>query len=371
MEHGSSSTPAEPLTAAQREVHSRVKPLSAAGRLFASLSVHPNNKELLFLETKEREPEVSMLLRYDIETEKMQFYDLPRDYRYLSAAFSPSGKYVLLWRAPVVHGTRHAIRAAAADSEIEIMQSDGSGRSVLALREGLKMLPVMSHDERYVAFWRGEISKRRKSFSRHNEVWEFDLLTRTEKLFAKSYEWSSAGPLNYLQDNQQIIVYGGYPRQPAPKVAHLPTEYVRSVALRPPTENSELKINGPALFAVRRGTNDYPRNQLVNVPEPSNPSLDRAQNLYVVSRPPGETIFYVQGPENAIRDLEYPAAKNGAIFGAVAFPNASHIAVIFIYPDTPLPNRGLALFNLEKKTWRQLDIPSWEDATKITSHSAR
>ena len=357
-------------TPAQTEMLRRVTLLNVAGREFSSLSVHPNSQELLFLESRKDVPEFSKLLRYHFGTGKLQYYTLPTEYHYLSAAFSPSGKFIVLWRMPVVHGDRYALRAATARSEIVVMRSDGSEQNVLALREGLKMRPVMSHDDRYIAYWRGEVNKRGGSLSRWNEVWEFDFDTGTDKPFGGKYYYRGTGRMQYFHVEGKLLVNGYDPikrgTQDTISAVNFKDPYKErsdSSSSRPSTHH-EVR-NGSFIFAINRGATDYPEPCVSEVPEQTNPSLDANHDLYFVSADYLKTTFYKQTTGGVLIDLGYPWGPMREIYNAVVLPDSSQIAYIFVYRGNEREKRGIALFDLRKETWTQLSIPNWEDATPI------
>ena len=342
-------------TPAQTEMLSRVTLLNVAGREFSSLSVHPNSQELLFLESRKDVPEFSKLLRYHLDTGKLQYYELPTEYNYLSAAFSPSGKFIVMWRMPVIHGDRYALRAATAKSEIVVMRSDGSERNVLVLREGLKMRPVMSHDDRHIAYWRGEVNERGRTSSRWNEVWEFDLKTGTDKRFGGRYYYCGTGRMQYFHGEGKLLIngYGPIKRGTQDTISAVnfkdPYKKRSDPSASHPSTHDEV-LNGSFIFAISRGATDYPEPNASDVPEQTNPSLNANHDLYFVSAHYLKTTFYKKTIGGVLSDLGYPRGPMGEIYNAVVLPDSSHIAYVFVYRGNERGKRGIALFDLRKET---------------------
>ncbi len=333
------------------------------GRHFASLSVHPNSEEILFLEFKPDELQsVSRLLRYHLKTGDLRYYDLPTDYVYLDASFSPSGKYIVMRRAPNIKGNEDARRQAYASSEIAMMNSDGTDLKVIPLKAGLKMAPVMSHDDKYIAYWRAtQRPDGSKSFAAGFDVWEVDLRTGKEQPFAGIYEFFSGGQINYLKGNARLLVDGDMPAS-----NDLPGRTQGNFGKW--LDEYNVKNNRSYTYVLNRGNRSLPDPLFTNINAPSFTSLDQDGNIYFKGYKPGGGFIKTKSFGNASDFVkwDYPWKSMGVVSMANVLPNGSAMIFLFLYLDSPHRDRtnlGIGMLNFKNEKWTQLEIPSLKVAS--------
>lgn len=197
------------------------------GRDFRSLSVSPDGEELFFVEVDERLPEHSRILRYDLKKSTLRHFDLPKGYAYTEAKVSPSGKYIVMTRMKEVPFTAEAkLREALDNSELAIMKIDGTDFRALRLSRGFKRSPVLSNDDSKVAYVRGSLRPQNsKSLASRLDIWEFDLKTGADTLFAGHFEFFEAGHMQYLSGDNEILFQAFGPREFAQSMSEYAKKY--------------------------------------------------------------------------------------------------------------------------------------------------
>ena len=341
--------------------------VNVPGRAFSSLSMHPNNKELLFVESRPGTPGFPKLLRYQLQTGKLHYYDLPANYAYPSAAFSPRGNYIVMQRIPSVQGDYETRRQANAASELVIMRSDGTELKVLPLMGGLKMRPVMSHDERHIAYWRAaQMLRPERIFAYKYDVWEVDLMTGTDQPFAGVHEFIYGEQLQYFPDNTTILVSAQSPMTEL----NIPfstraTLLLLFGILSEDHLDATKKYEGAFIYRLTRGDTELPEPIVSGIQEPSQPSLDAEQHLYFTSFDYRKYTVYKQSADQSLRMWEHPWSTIGEIYEVVASQDGNSMPFIFVYLGGTRSDRGIGLLDLQHETWTQLDIPTFEEATPI------
>jgi hypothetical protein len=333
------------------------------GRNYFSLSVHPNGQELLFLEYREDWPGFFRLQRYHMGTQKMQYYQLPADHVYRDAAFSASGNYILLRRAPNQPDKDGGWREAFDRSEIAVMRADGTEFRVLPLSEGLKMNPVMCHDDRHIAYWRA--TQRRpgsKSFAEKFDVWEVDLQTGEDKPFAGEWKFFQGGQIQYLKKDEQIVFGTDIPT--SGNVPGLTEE--NAMGWR---SAYAYKHRHSFMHILGGGTEELPGPLNTGVSSARAPSLDADQNLYFIGDKPTASFFRMS-KDGGLTQWEYPWGSMGQELDVAALPDGSGIVFIFYYRNEDSSRKGIALFNVQQETWVQINISDFEKGTPIEIKAA-
>lgn len=329
------------------------------GRHFTSLSVHPNSEEILFLEFKPDElPSVSRLLRYHLKTGELRYYDLAKEYVYLDASFSPSGKYIVMRRAPNVQGNEDVKRQAYANSEIVMMNSDGTDLKVIPLKAGLKMAPVMSHDDKHIAYWRAtQRPDGSKSFAANFDVWEVDLRTGKEQPFAGLYEFFSGGQMQYLNDNSSLLISSDTPMS-----VNMPGRNKGNFSIW--QYEYEKKYKGSHIYLLKRFDNYLPEPLMTEINYPVRTSIDKNGGIFFEGQNP-KISFFRKNSDGKLMQWNYPWSVLGDALEIVALPDGFSIVFIFNYHESPKMQCGIAVFNLKNEVWAQLNIPSLNSATSI------
>ena len=333
------------------------------GRHYSSLSVHPNSQELLFLEYRDEWPGFFRLQRYHMGTKKLQYYQLPGNHVYRGAAFSSSGNYIVLRRAANVRDRAGDWRKACDLSEIAVMRSDGTGFRVLPLSNGLKMSPVMSHNDRHIAYWRAtQRLPGSKSFAEKFDVWEVDLQTGEDKPFGGVWEFFEGGQIQYLNNDRQIIFRTYLPTQG--NVAGLTKD--NAISWRSAYAK---KHSYSFMYVLDRDAVKLPDPVYTGVSAARTPSLDAKQNLYFTGDNPKFSFFRMK-KEEGLSQWAYPWNSLGQEQDVVAFSDGSGMAFIFNYKNEDVTRKGIALFDVKRETWTQINIPDFAEGTPIEVKTA-
>lgn len=338
--------------------------VNVPGRHFSDLSVHPNNEELLFLEFRPDLPEVSRLLRYHLKTQQLRYYELPKEYVTLDAAFSPSGKYIVMRRAPNVSGDENVKREAYSRSEIVMMKEDGSGLKEVPLSPGLKMAPAMSHDDAHIAYWRAtQRPDGSKSFASGFDVWEVNLKTGEDRLFAGMYEFFEGGKLHYLNDSLKLLIGAGFPMSPT-MPGRTNSNFSSWMA------DYQKKYNHSRIYLLERGGDQLPEPLMTNVNSPGYASVDAKGNLYFQGDLPKISFFRSNVVDKELTQWRYPwKTISPPAVEENAFPNGSAIAFVFVYINEDNSKRGVGIFDTEHELWTQISIPLLDSAKPISNVS--
>lgn len=333
----------------------------AKGRDFREISVHPNGEELLFVEcSRELDPDGGCsVLRYHLTAKNLQRYTLPDGYFYITASFSPLGNYVVMSRVPKHDGSQEKVRQAHENSEIVLMKTDGTDFKVLPLAKGNKVAPIMSPDETRVAYWRSTLRPSgSKTLSSQFDVWEVNLNTRQDSLYAGPFSFFERSKLQYLSQDDILVGTWG------------PKEYAQSMTAY------DKKYNNSHVYRIQRGMTTLSEPMLTEVEWASSPSIDKTGNLYFKGQRPGISLFRktVQGEiEQWKWPVRYaPGEWGGGPQNLIADPNGSYIAFTYEIKGTYSRDhkRGIGLLITQTSEWRVLNIPSPQASTQITVKTA-
>lgn len=321
------------------------------GRDLRSLSVHPNGQGWIFVECRQADGGC-MVMRYNIASKQLVRFALPSGYSYSYAHYSPKGTYILMNRMPIYGNSEEDALRAMKASQLLMMRSDGTDLQILPVAAGVNLSPFMSPDESRVAFWRGdrELSPGGPiSFGELN-IWEFDLSSKSEKLFTgKKFDFVTGGDLQYLGDDELLVQsYGPGSRF---RVANYGIRYAYN-----------------EVFRLKRGQIDDPAPVMFpNTSYANHPSVDVAGSTYMwgateKDRSQGVIRFTEDGDQTIWRTRSVFVPKY-----MVVDPGGQYVAVI--YRDLPqqrgAQEGGFAILDLKSNLWTEVDVPSLEDAKLV------
>lgn len=335
--------------------------LEKNGRNFQMFSIHPNSEEWLFTEcSMELNPSGDCyVMRYNLSTKLLQRYALPEGFLYGSASFSPQGHYIVMNRAPKHDGTTEKIRQSIENSEIVIMQSDGTNFSVIPIAKGSKLAPFMSKDEKKIAYWRSGFlrSEGNKSMSADFDVYEYELSTKSDHLFAGSHHFFGGGIGQYISDDE--ILFSSYG----------PGKYAQSMGAY------LNKFNGSEVYKLKRGNIDLPTPSFTNIENAGNPSIDKNGNFYLTGQQPslGSAFLKISISEK----IQYwPELINLALSGfrqVIASPSGQYFAFIYAADGTHYGDQKSAFGKLDTKNsqWMPIIIPSLDTSILLSVQKKR
>lgn len=326
------------------------------GREFSCLSVHPNGEELFFVEIDKNRLH-SKVLRYNLKNGRLQHYNLQDEaYIYLEAKISPSGKYVVMTRIPRLFSDYEAkMPEALKSTEIAIMKSDGTDFKVLKLSRGFKHAPIISNDDSKVAYWRGSLRPpHSKTLAICLDIWEVDLDTGTDTLFAGPFEFFQGSQMQYLPGDGIILAK-----------AYAAREQGIGLKLN--------KYNNSNVYKISRGLTEVPDPILTEISWANYPVTDRAGNLYFQGARPYTSLFK-KTPHGEIEQWKMPGEFVYIISSCVA-PDGSYVAFIYEFHGNSsysLPFlSGLGMLETKTSQWRALSIPPFNSSSPIEVKGAQ
>ena len=324
------------------------------GRSFHSLSLHPNEQEIIFVECHETLATHCGVLRYHLGTQDLQYYDLPRGYVYQEANFSPQGNYIVMKRIPFWEGNDKQIREAYEHAEIAMMKLDGSDFYVFPLAVGPKTDPVMSNCEDKIAYWRNQLRKPgSKSFFADFDIWEIDIKTEEEQPFGGLFQFFEVSQMQYMPTDDEILLgaYGpmtdGHNRL---SISTYKKEYARS-----------------AIYQLKRGQATLPTPLFFQgLIDARMPTMDYLGNIYYEGVLPEIYLFKNKGlvsVQKWAQKVEFTYIRN-----LVASPHGDFLIFTYNAPgsDYRAPDsRAIGKLDTKKGEWQRITIPKLDTAKAI------
>ena len=337
-------------TASAAYDNSRFPPFDTvkAGRGFQDISIHPNGEDWLISECTSNITGYPScyLFTYNLRDHSYKRFSLPLGYSYSDGKFSPSGQKILAIRQPAPKANNHEeIMKSYAQGEIVIMNRDGSELKVLPLRPNRVMSPVMSPDETRVAYLVAESDKpyvKSVSFA-FFEIWEYNLTSRENALFAGPMRFYHATTLNYLS-NSEILAGALAPESIA---SNEYGDYFN-------------KFQGSEIFRISRGMRYAPEPVFYDLPYARYPSADAHGNVFFETQPQKIGFSLTQKSSSGHTKIWRAPLKNKCVVSKyLADPSGSYVS--FIYGGDPIASKdgrhALGYFDVQKETWHPVYPP--------------
>jgi hypothetical protein len=331
------------------------------GRSYSpSVSVHPNERDLLFSECGKLvgDERACVVLTYNLQTKKLGRYDLPNEYNYQNPSFSVSGNWIVAERRPKTQGDLNEAQWQAMNRQTEIVmfRTDGAQFTVLPLTPGFKMLPVMSPDEKFVAFQRGLVkplaSPRQKI--RDKDVWEVSLTDGKERLFAAEYKFYQMGEMQYLNADT-LLVNADYPYA----IAHSAPAEAASVL--PAYEKLHRRSE---IYLLRRAEPSPVSPLQTGFTSARRASIDRAGNLYFQGFGQQE-VLHRMSPAGELAHRTLTVDQVNQIVSIKAMPLGRTLAAVLACGSIWSSIRKIALFDFESTAFTSLTIPPLQSSYQI------
>ena len=246
------------MAGAETNIPNEIVPLTDSeseegGRGYNWLSIHPDGNRWLITECiAQRASKVCGVFLFDFRSGRYQRYALPPGYIYMHARFSPSGNVIVAERNPLP-GKSTATEKLLVLSQTEFirMNIDGTGFQILPVPKGTLIYPVMSPDETKIAYWSATYALTSIGMPRSQEVREFDLETKADRLFAGPFNFWFGGNLEY-RNNDEIAVQAFSPGARAKKTEGDRKQYAMEVVQirRNATDLPEPLVAQPFMYAA-------------------------------------------------------------------------------------------------------------------------
>ncbi len=339
--------------------NTRDPPFQAAteGRRFGSISVHPDGEQWLITETvmKNHDAQSEVIWLYHLPTKSMRQYQLPGAYQYVFPRFSPSGRYVLMSRYPVpIDAGQKAFRRALTQSEIVMMNTDGTGFQVLPIPKGRIFMPVMSPDESKVAFWlaKKERPPGERTILTNFTVFEFDVSTGSTRQFAGNFAFYEFHSLAYISNDQIVLGANGL---------------VEGDSF--PHQSSDLAES--QIFFQKRGVKEILNRSYTEFQGARDPTLDSLGNTYFKAEIKHIGISIVMQTIRRKFVIWRVPGSAADILKIYADPTGNYLAVLYLLPTSygsPVRRQRLgsiALFDVKKEIWVNVMPPLYQTADLI------
>ncbi len=338
--------------------NSRSPPFEAAkaGRGFQNISVHPNGDEWLISEFSNALTtyDIGYLFIYSLKNHSYHRLDLPADYSYLGASFSSTGEQIVFVRQPPSKkGGHDDVMNSYARGEIVIMNRDGSDYRVLPMPPNRIVCPKLSPSGKKVAYLVASSDKPpgRGTFMAYYDIWEFDLNSGENKLFAGPLTFYHAKMISYLSESE-IIASAIFPR-------HTGT-----------TERPDFlgQYQASEIFRIKREMRFAPEPSYYDLSYAKFPTIDQRGNIFYQAEPAKIGISLVRkDAEGDITVWREPMMNRADVRQFTADPGGAYVA--FIYGGPPIKSTegtsALGYFDLKTEKWISVAPPSVSESVLI------
>lgn len=178
-----------------------------------TISISPDGSQILFDGCGHKEYPACTIYRFDRDKNRLFRY-LPRTPHesLYGGRYSPSSNLIAFSLLPVDDAGNDVFE----DSQIALMQQDGTGFRVVTESKGLKTQPAISYDEKQLAFFKSEMSsagsplRKQRTRALKYDLFNLNLFTGKETRLTK-YEFYGAGNAYFTRDNKKILFEGDSP----------------------------------------------------------------------------------------------------------------------------------------------------------------
>lgn len=328
-----------------------------AGRGFQNISIHPNGEEWLISEFSDAFTpyKTGYLLIYNLKDHSYQRLDLSTSYSYLGASFSFTGeKIVFIRQPPSKKGGHDDVMNSYARGEIVIMNRDGSDHRVLPMPPNRVICPKLSPSGTKLAYLVASSDRPpgRGTFMAYYDIWEFDLNSGENKLFAGPLTFYHAKMISYLSESE-IVASAIFPFETGTDER---PDYLGQY------QSSEI-------FRIKRGTRFAPEPSYYDLPYAKFPTVDQHGNIFYETAPPkigfSLTRKDIQGNTTVWRE---PRMNMAAVWQYAVDPGGAYVA--FIYGGPPIKSKegsaALGYFDLKTKKWISVIPPPVNESIPVS-----
>ncbi len=325
-------------------------------RGFSWLSIHPDGERWLITECTDRlgQPLGSCyLFLYNRQTQLYQRYDLDPHYMYADGQFSPDGDTIVAVRRPLptqnTHEEKHRVYV---NGEILLMGVDGSDLRVLPIPKGFVKRPALSPDGTKVAYWRAATARPpgAKTWLADFDLWEFDLASGENRLFAGEHRFFLANGVQYTSSDEVLVN------------ADSPTSIPMSIF------EYHARYGYNQVYVLKRGVRELPPPAYTEVKSVRTAAIANKNRIYLLGEPPPHGISIVEMAENGARQRwRVPYLTRDGISSVFGSPREAYL--LFIYPSVPLrsssPATGIGMVDLQQKRWLPISLDQPELALPL------
>ena len=328
-----------------------------AGRGFQNISIHPNGDEWLISEFSHAFTSYNSgyLLIYSLRNHSYHRLDLPADYSYLEASFSSTGEQIVFVRQPPAKkGGHDYVMNSYARGEIVVMNRDGSGYRVLPIAPNRIVCPKLSPSGKKLAYLVANSDKPpgRGTFMAYYDIWEFDLNSGENKLFAGPLMFYHAKMISYLSESE-IIAGAIFP-------------YHTGTAERPDYLG---QYRSSEIFRIKRGTRFAPEPSYYDLSYAKFPTIDQQGNIFYQAQPAkiGISLVRKDAAGNIIAWRE-PRMNRADVRQFTVDPGGDYVAFIYGGPSIKSTEGTSALgyFDLKTEKWIPVVPPAVSESIPVS-----
>lgn len=325
------------------------------GRGINQISIHPDGERWLISECTDLDDAKRLrcnLFLFNFKTKDYKKYNLPPDYLYTDAKFSPRGNLIVAIRRPVYRSSEYDEKINSfKNSEVFTIKPDGTEFKVLPNLRGHIKLPSLSDDETKIVYWHSTITRPpgyRTAFY-YFDVHEYDLATTTEKIFAGPYGFYEARGLSYV-DKDHVIV-----------TAYGPSQYAHDIS------KFSDQFNSSDIYIFERGQIDLPAPLYTEVEHAVDVTLNQAGHAFLMAtdRSDGISLFRFNPKPTHWR---IPNLMPGGIGGLIASPPGQYIVFTYTLRRSRIqpPGNSVGVFDLNEERWIPVSLPPTSSAVPIS-----
>lgn len=178
-----------------------------------TISISPDGNQILFDGCGHKEYPACTLYRFDQDNNRLYRY-LPRNPQesLYGGRYSPLSNRIAFSLMRVDAAGNDIFE----DTQIALMQQDGSGLQIVTSGKGLKTASVLSYDEKQLAYFKSEMSsvgsplRKQRTRAIRYDLYTLNLLTNKETCLTK-YEFYNAGSAYFSSDNKKVLFEGDSP----------------------------------------------------------------------------------------------------------------------------------------------------------------
>ena len=318
------------------------------GRGFENISIHPNGDEWLISECSYAFTPYSLcyLLIYNLRDHSYKRLDLSKNYSYVEANFSPTGEQIVFIRQPPSKKGGHAdVMNSYAHGEIVIMNRDGSDYQVLPIPANRIVGPTLSPSGTKLAYLLAGSDKPpgRGTYMAQFEIWEFDLNSGENKLFAGPMNFYHAAVISYLSESE-IIAGAIFP------------EHTGTVE-RPDYLG---RYQGSEIFRIKRGMRFAPEPSYFDLAYAKFPTVDIRGNIFFEAEVKKIGISLIKkdilGNTTVWRE---PRMNGGSVAQYIAAQSGAYLAFVYGGPSIKTGEGMYALgyFDVNAEKWISVSPP--------------
>jgi hypothetical protein len=151
----------------------------------------------------------------NIATGEMKFYLPTPGQTWMQAGYSDAGDKLVFVTMPVQDRKKSLLEQRDElflNTQIAIMNTDGSGVRVLTNNKSFKGMPVFSHDGKKILFVQSDrLRNSGATVAAYWDLWELNLETNSLELFAGRNGFYQMGLPAYFPDDEHVLINGNAP----------------------------------------------------------------------------------------------------------------------------------------------------------------